>query len=714
MSFSPFFYRGETASRAVKIRWNNKIDKYRILKLKNIKLKNKSLIEWKIKSSLTKPFESSIQWNESKDLLKKDFSRRSFHFPRPRSPVSCGVGDGGVEDYFNPFSRTLKKTFIFDWIKNTSHSAVLNPPHPLRGDGENVEKIKFLKQPSERVDVNPAKEIWLKKKRFLKQNKKHRRNFENQFKKNLYLYSFISKFLSHIPQSFSNFRPSYNNWSKSKNPFFFDSNRQNYLEILQNKTSNNKKSLPLYIRAEDDKTAIRFVFSGRLNGVRMKRKFSAYNGNISTQTFSINSNYIQKNIYTKWGVLGLRIWNRSNFNPYLSGNRRSFSLSCSLLNTQLSKSYKEDFFSSNSQKEFKNNFKRGHLSPSFAGPPSEGDLNPIKIGRSAKLPLLRLKKYNPTTPSLRHRLVLKSLPSQSSSISRNRIRKKFLINKRILFKGFKKTSGRNNQGRITSFRKGGGHKKLYRYIDHFNNNSLFSKAVVINIENNPYSNANLALLKIKNSIISSKSLIKQNKILKSSQLPLRKRAEDFFFYIIAPEQLQIGDEIKGLFFNQIKKSYPHLLEEKAINKETTPSEGAPQNGELYFLKDIPVGTYISNVEIQKGKGSQIARSAGTYCVLLKTLDNNKSIIKLPSNKIIEVNSECTATIGQVSNSLFRSRILGKAGAARWLGIRPRTRGEAMNAVDHPHGGKNHGPGGLRNQPKNRWGKLAKWRRTSSK
>ena len=133
-----------------------------------------------------------------------------------------------------------------------------------------------------------------------------------------------------------------------------------------------------------------------------------------------------------------------------------------------------------------------------------------------------------------------------------------------------------------------------------------------------------------------------------------------------------------------------------------------QWGESYFLKDIPVGSYIYNVELLPGKGSVIARSAGTYCILLKTLSNNKSIIKLPSNQVIEVNSNCTANLGQVSNSLFRSIILGKAGAARWLGRRPRTRGEAMNAVDHPHGGKNHGPGGLNNQPRNRWGKLAKW------
>ena len=616
------------------------------MKLKNIKLKNKSLIEWKIESFLTNPFESSIKLKKSKDFLKReDFSRRSFSFSRPlRGQLHSCL----------PETRTLKKTVITDWIKNIPHSTILNSffSKRVRAGEENK---------------NFAKEIWLKKNIYLKQNKKYRKNFENQLKKNLSLYFFISRFLFNTPESSPYFISSHSKYRRPKNPV-----RKGESKILQ----------PQVSQYEDDKTAIRFILSGRLNGVRMKRKFSAYNGNISTQTFSINSNYIQKNIYTKWGVLGLRIWNRLNSNPYLSGNRRFLSLSSSLLNTQFSESTS---FGGKEKFNFKKNFQRKHMED--------------------------LKKYNPTTPSLRHRLVLKSLPSQSSSVSRNKIRKIYKINKRILFKGYKKTSGRNNQGRITSFRKGGGHKKLYRYIDYLNNNSLFSKAIVLNIENNPYSNANIALLKINNSIISSKNFFKQSRVSlykcenKSFFNNFNAGTLRSFFYIVAPQQLQIGDEIKGLYFNKIQKFFPHLLKDHKKNKETL---GA---GELYFLKDIPVGTYINNVEIQKGKGSQIARSAGTYCILLKTLNNNKSIIKLPSNKIIEVNSECTATIGQVSNSLYRSRILGKAGAARWLGIRPKTRGEAMNAVDHPHGGKNHGPGGLRNQPKNRWGKLAKWKRT---
>lgn len=98
-----------------------------------------------------------------------------------------------------------------------------------------------------------------------------------------------------------------------------------------------------------------------------------------------------------------------------------------------------------------------------------------------------------------------------------------------------------------------------------------------------------------------------------------------------------------------------------LSKPTTPSI---QIGESLLLKNIPIGTSINCIELKKGQGAKIARSAGTYGILLKTLDNNKSIIKLPSNKIIEINSDCTAVIGQVSNPLHRSIIFGKAGASR--------------------------------------------------
>lgn len=219
------------------------------------------------------------------------------------------------------------------------------------------------------------------------------------------------------------------------------------------------------------------------------------------------------------------------------------------------------------------------------------------------------------------------------------------------------------------------------------------------IEYNPNGSGNIALLKIHN-LNPSNRLSRQNA----------------YHYILAPDTLRVGDQIKGLFFEKMCRSFPHIINTRFNNpplsefsssaqraqglkgvdklrsnllvdpqvKDRTSVRSVPANtssvhegekcfslelntikyGEVFYLKNIPVGSYIYNVEIDKGCGGKIARSAGTYCILLKTLNNNKSIIKLPSNKIIELNSDCTANIGRVSNVNFRSIILGKAGAAR--------------------------------------------------
>ena len=121
-----------------------------------------------------------------------------------------------------------------------------------------------------------------------------------------------------------------------------------------------------------------------------------------------------------------------------------------------------------------------------------------------------------------------------------------------------------------------------------------------------------------------------------------------------------------------------------------------------------LGTHIYNID------GRLIRAAGTFGVLLKHLEENKSLIKFPSGKLVKVNSDYIATIGQVSNIDRNKEVKGKAGANRWLGRRPTVRGEAMNPVDHPHGGKSHGSGGLGNPQKTKWGKLAKWVKPSKK
>lgn len=247
-----------------------------------------------------------------------------------------------------------------------------------------------------------------------------------------------------------------------------------------------------------------------------------------------------------------------------------------------------------------------------------------------------IKKYNPITPSLRHRKILKSIP-------------KFKLNKNLII-GNKKTSGRNNQGKITSFRKGGGHKKNYRLIDHSHILAPFSISNIIRIEYNPFSSSNIAY-------------IENNKNS---------------FYRLATQDH--SKEIKGLYYNQDDK----------LN-----------NGDVKFIKDIPAGTKIIDLE------GKYARSAGTSCKVIKKLNETITLILLPTGIIKEFSNNSTAIIGENTNSEHKNTSLGKAGASRWLGIKPKTRGEAMNPVDHPHGGKNHGSGGKGNPQKNRWGKLAK-------
>ena len=440
----------------------------------------------------------------------------------------------------------------------------------------------------------------------IKQNKKYQLNLKKKFQKYISIYFFILPFINknneikHIENEYK-FSTQYSITKGTKGCI----NRKNlsnaFLKYAQtNELKKNKTS-----------SSIRFRLSGRLNGVRMKRKYVAYSGNISTQTFSINSNYLHKNIYTKWGTLGLRVWSRSFTTWWKKQN--AFFIETGRLNPE-----------NNSLLNFMNNLTI-----------IKGAFNPLhsvlrRAHTSTEVKSI-LKKYKPVTPSLRHRLILKRVVKSyikednggnSSNLIKNNFFKKQY--KRQLISKLNKTSGRNNQGRITSFRKGGGHKQAYRKIDLFKQEFVYSVAEVVDIEYNPNSNANLALLK----------LVFNNK----------KK----YFYIVAPEKIQIGDKIKGIFFNEIYKHFFHLLSDP-LKKTNTNSL---QWGESYFLKDIPVGSYIYNVELLPGKGSVIARSAGTYCILLKTLSNNKSIIKLPSNQVIEVNSNCTANLGQVSNSLL--------------------------------------------------------------
>ena len=258
---------------------------------------------------------------------------------------------------------------------------------------------------------------------------------------------------------------------------------------------------------------------------------------------------------------------------------------------------------------------------------------------------MALKSYKPNTPGQRG-LVLVSRDSLWSGKP-----------EKTLTVGISKSGGRNNKGRVTARRRGGGHKRLYRMID-FKRNHFDIPAKVERIEYDPNRSAFIALL-----------LYDDGK--KS--------------YILAPQRMAIGDTVIS-----------------STNADIKPGNALP-------LANIPVGTIIHNVELKPGKGGQIARSAGTY-VQLVGRDQAYSILRLNSGEQRMTRSECMATIGAVSNPDNKNIKLAKAGRSRWLGKRPAVRGVAMNPIDHPHGGGEGKTSGGRH-PVTPWGKPTKGKKT---
>ncbi len=260
---------------------------------------------------------------------------------------------------------------------------------------------------------------------------------------------------------------------------------------------------------------------------------------------------------------------------------------------------------------------------------------------------MALKNYNPTTPGRRN-LVL---------VDRSALWKGKPVKQ--LTEGLTKSGGRNNAGRVTARRRGGGHKRRYRLVD-FKRRNFDVPAKVVRLEYDPNRTAFIALIEYEGGELS---------------------------YILAPQRLGVGDSV--------------ISAEKADIK---PGNAMP-------LYSVPVGTIIHNVEMKAGKGGQIARSAGTYAQLVGR-DAGYALLKLGSGEVRMVRAECMATIGAVSNSDQGNIKLGKAGRNRWLGKRPSVRGVAMNPIDHPHGGGEGRTSGGRH-PVTPWGKPTKGARTRS-
>ncbi|HPF22689.1 MAG TPA: 50S ribosomal protein L2 [Hyphomonas sp.] len=260
---------------------------------------------------------------------------------------------------------------------------------------------------------------------------------------------------------------------------------------------------------------------------------------------------------------------------------------------------------------------------------------------------MALKTFNPTSPG-RRQLVL---------VDRSELYKGKPV--KALTEGLTKNGGRNNYGRITARRIGGGAKKTYRKVD-FKRNRWDIPATVERLEYDPNRTAFIALIKYEDGLLS---------------------------YIIAPQRLEVGDTVVTSATADIKP------------------------GNTLPLKSIPVGTIIHNIELKPQKGAQMVRSAGTYAQLVGR-DGGYAQIKLASGELRMVLDSCLATIGAVSNPDNMNQVLSKAGRKRHMGKRPSVRGVVMNPVDHPHGGGEGKSSGGRH-PVTPWGKKTRGPKTRS-
>ena len=260
-----------------------------------------------------------------------------------------------------------------------------------------------------------------------------------------------------------------------------------------------------------------------------------------------------------------------------------------------------------------------------------------------------IKKYKPITPGQRGMTV-----STFEEVTKTKPEKS-------LTKSMSKHAGRNSHGKITVRHRGGGHKKKYRIID-FKRNKDGIEGKIAAIEYDPNRTANIALVHYKDG---------------------EKR------YIIAPRNLEVGDVIMSGADADIKI------------------------GNTLPIKNIPVGTVIHNIEMKKGKGGQLVRTAGGGAQLMAK-EGDYAQLRLPSSEMRKVRIECRATIGEVGNTDHSNINIGKAGKKRHMGRRPVVRGSAMNPNDHPHGGGEGKTGIGRPSPVSPWGKPALGMKTRKK
>ncbi len=262
---------------------------------------------------------------------------------------------------------------------------------------------------------------------------------------------------------------------------------------------------------------------------------------------------------------------------------------------------------------------------------------------------MAIKTYKPTTPSRRY----------MTNLDSGDITAKASV--RALLKNLPRSAGRNSNGRITSRHREAGAKKLYRIID-FKRNKFNIEGTVATVEYDPYRNCRICLIKY---------------------------VDGDRRYVLQPKGLNVGDKI--------------MSADTGLDIKT---------GNAMKLMNIPVGTLVHNIEMSPGHGGQIARSAGGYAQIMGR-DGKYVSLRLPSGEMRYILGQCLATIGTVGNEDFSNIVIGKAGRSRHLGIRPQTRGSAMNPIDHPHGG-GEGKTNSGRHPVSPWGMPTKGYKTRKK
>ncbi|MCX6797340.1 MAG: 50S ribosomal protein L2 [Candidatus Doudnabacteria bacterium] len=256
---------------------------------------------------------------------------------------------------------------------------------------------------------------------------------------------------------------------------------------------------------------------------------------------------------------------------------------------------------------------------------------------------MAVKLYNPTSPGRR----IHSVTDYSILRKKHKTPKRLIVSKA-------RPAGRNNSGKITVRHQGGGSKRKTRVVDFSREDKKGIPAKILTIEYDPTRTCFISLVVYKDG---------------------EKR------YILTPENLKIGAKV---MFSDTAEILP---------------------GNRLPFKNMPVGTFVNDVEIIPGQGGKLARSAGSYCIL-QTIESGNALLKLPSGEIRKVNDACAATVGQLANADWMNVRIGKAGRMRLMGWRPSVRGKVMNPVDHPHGGgEGHNPIGMK-YPKTPWGKHA--------